>query len=125
MVTVIIALLFVGLALILYRYLVARHSKHSLWQSTLAIGTLAGVSRAILACAGWYYVERISGPLQIPAFALSMLAWPEGMVLETPRVALAPLSFYPKLACVLILSTVLAVSGVALIVHMTRGRGAA
>ena len=123
MVTAIALLLFIGAALILYRYLATRHAKHKLWQSALAIGTAAGVSRAILACAGWFYAERIDGPLYALAFALAILAWPEGMILDTRRVALAPLSFYPMLACVLILSTVLAVSVVALVVHMTRGRG--
>lgn len=122
MVAPLVLLLIMAASLVLYRYLARKHAGHALWRSSLAIGTVMGTSRAMLACAGWYCAEHAAGPLQIPAFALAMLAWPEAIVLDTRRVGPAPLSFYPMLAGVLIVTTILAVSGVALAVQVARGR---
>ena len=51
------------------------------WRSSVMIGCCMGIVRGVLASFGWYTVEHTSGPLQIPEFALAMLAWPEAPVL--------------------------------------------
>jgi hypothetical protein len=71
------------------------------------VGT--GVARAALASLGWYMIERTGGPLQIPAFALAMMAWPEGVMLDERRLTPVPPAFYVQLSVLLIAST-LAVS---------------
>jgi hypothetical protein len=110
--------LFIVAGLSLYRYLATKQSAHTLWRSSLAIGTIVGTSRAALVCVGWLCVEHTSGALQIPGFALAMLAFPEALALNTRRPGPAPLSLYLTLAGVLILSTVLLVHAVALAVQM-------
>ena len=67
------------------------------------------VARAALASLGWYMIERTGGPLQIPAFALAMMAWPEGAMLDQRRLTPVPPAFYIQLSVLLIAST-LAVS---------------
>jgi hypothetical protein len=120
MVVLLLVPLLIVAALILYRYLVRKPAIHALWKSSLAIGTIVGTSRAALACVGWYCVEHTGGPLQIPGFALAMLAWPEAIVLNTRRFGPTPFHVYAMLAGMLILSTVLLISGFTLVVQMTR-----
>lgn len=72
-------------------------------------GCILGILRASLASAGWYVVERTGGPLQIPAFALAMLAWPEAMILAERRTTPAPPDFYLRLSLLLVISTVVVV----------------
>src|SRR5882672_2044391 len=73
-------LAFAALTVVLYRYFRAKGGSRALWRSSVMIGSTVGIARAVLACVGWYGVEHTGGPLQIPAFALAMLAWPEAIV---------------------------------------------
>ena len=72
----IIFLLFAAGSIVLYRHLAGKPSQRALWRSAVKVGFSVGIARAVLSCIGWYGVERTGGPLQIPAFALAMLAWP-------------------------------------------------
>src|SRR3989442_10231547 len=108
-----------ALTIVLYRYFRTKSDARALWRSSVAIGSTVGVARAMLACVGWYGVEHAGGPLQIPAFALAMLAWPEAIVFGRHR-GPVPLSFYPLLALLLVATSMLMISGVALAVQVTR-----
>src|SRR5258708_19110083 len=110
---------FAAVTVVLYRYLRAKREAGALWRSSLTIGSSVGIARAVLACVGWYGVEHTGGPLQIPAFALAMLAWPEAIVFGRHR-GPVPLSFYPLLALLLVATSMLMVSGVALAVQASR-----
>lgn len=105
----------------LYRHLVKKRDTRARWRSAVMIGSSVGITRAVLACIGWYVVEHTGGPLQVPAFALAMLAWPEAIVFGRHR-GLAPLSFYPALALLLIVTSLLLVSGVALAAQAAHGQ---
>lgn len=121
MLTPVIVLLFAGATVALYRHLESKRKVRALWRSTVAIGSSVGIARAVLACVGWYGVEHTGGPLQIPAFALAMLAWPEALVfgrLQGP----VPLQFYISLGLLLIVTSLLLVGGVALLVQATHGQ---
>jgi hypothetical protein len=111
-----------ALTVVLYRYFQAKRDSRALWRSSLAIGSSAGLVRAVLACIGWYGVGHTGGPLQIPAYALAMLALPEGIALGRHQ-GPVPLSFYVSLGLVLIASSLLFVNGVALVVQLSRGQG--
>jgi hypothetical protein len=115
----VIVLLCSGAIVLLYRFFTTRRGARALWRSSVAIGSSVGIMRAVLACVGWYGVEHTGGPLQIPAFALAMLAWPEAIVFGRHR-GPVPLSFYPLLALLLVATSMLMVSGVALAVQVTR-----
>jgi len=86
-----------------------RESDHgTLWRSTLRIGLAVGVIRAALASVGWYVVEHTGGPLQIPAFALAMMAWPEAaFFLRERRTTPVPPEFYARLSLLLVATTML------------------
>jgi hypothetical protein len=114
----IILLVLAVVAVVLSRYLRARSDAGALWRSTVTIGSSVGIVRAVLACIGWYGVEHTGGPLQIPAFALAMLAWPEAIVFG-PHRGPAPVHFYGLLGLLLITTSLLVVSGVALAVQAT------
>lgn len=90
---------------VLYSHLRRQPDRRSLWRTTLRLGLGVGVTRAALASLGWYVVEHTGGPLQVPAFALALMAWPEGAVLTTKRFTPAPVEFYVWLSCVLVLGT--------------------
>ncbi len=120
MVILLLGPLLIVAAIILYRHLARKRATHALWKSSLAIGTIVGTSRAALACVGWYFLEHTGGPLQIPGFALAMLAWPEASILNTRRFEPTPFRVYVMLAGMLILSTVLLINAIALVVQMTR-----
>lgn len=98
----------------LYLHLRKQHDRRSLWRRTLLIGFGVGAARAVLASLGWYVVEHTGGPLQIPAFALAMVAWPEAAIFTGRRFTPAPLEFYVSLSLVLVTSTVMFVGVVAL-----------
>jgi hypothetical protein len=112
---------FAAVTVVLYRYLRAKRDAGALWRSSLTIGSSVGIARAVLACVGWYGVEHTGGPLQIPAFALAMLSWPEAIVFGRHQ-GPVPLHFYVFLGLLLIASSLLLVSGVALAVQTTRGQ---
>jgi hypothetical protein len=80
------------------------------------------VTRAALASLGWYVVEHTGGPLQSPAFALAMLAWPEAAMLTTSRVTPAPGLFYVFLSLLLISTTVMFVGGLAIAARLLETR---
>src|SRR5882672_11338927 len=73
-------LAFATLTVVLYRQFRAKRDSRTLWRSSVAIGLSVGIARAVLACIGWYGVEHTGGPLQIPAYALALLALPEAIV---------------------------------------------
>jgi hypothetical protein len=114
----------VAMAFGLYGYLQTKRDTRALWRSSLAIGSFIGSARAVLACLGWYGVEHTGGPLQIPAFALAMLAWPEAIVFGRHQGPI-PSETYMWLGFLLFASSLLLVSGVALAVQISRGQRAA
>jgi hypothetical protein len=105
----------------LYRHLARKHDVAALWRSSVMIGCCVGIVRGVLASFGCYTVEHTSGPLQIPAFALAMLAWPEAAMLGRLR-GPTPMSFFPTLAILLMVTTILLVSCVALTAQVSHGR---
>ena len=105
----------------LYRYLARKHAARALWRSSLTVSVTVGLLRGVLAGVGWYVVEHTGGPLQIPAFVLAMLAWPEAVVLGRHQ-GPTPMRFYPVLALLLLVTSTLLVIGVALTVQVTHGR---
>src|SRR2546426_6321773 len=117
----VIALAFAAVTVALYRHLRAKRDVRALWRSSVTIGSSVGISRAVLACLGWYGVEHTGGPLQIPAFALTMLAFPEAIVFGRHQ-GPVPLNFYVSLGFLLFASSLFLVSGVALAVQITGGQ---
>jgi hypothetical protein len=120
MVLPVILVLFGAAIAVLYAHLREQTTRQSLWRSTFRIGLAIGVARAALASWGWYIVEHTGGPLQIPAFALAMLAWPEGAILSVTRIGATPPGFYVSLSLVLITSTMIIVGLVAVVADSTR-----
>ena len=96
MLAAVIILLFAAAIVALYRHLAAKPSLLAVWRSAVTIGFLVGIARAVLACLGWYTVEHTGGPLQIPAFALAMLALPEALLFGSHK-GTVPLQFYIRL----------------------------
>jgi hypothetical protein len=95
-------------------------NRRRLWRMTLRIGLGLGVMRAALASLGWYVVEHNGGPLQIPAFALAMLAWPEAAIFTERRFTPVPPAFYISLSLLLVTSTVVLVGLLAVASNRTR-----
>ena len=119
----ILPVLLVAIAVVaaaLYVYLRKRPTRRERWRIALAIGVGVGLLRAVLASTGWYVVEHTGGPLQVPAFALAMLAWPEAALLAQRRVAPAPGEFYVRLSLTLVTGTVIMTALVAAAVDLTR-----
>lgn len=106
--------------IVLYRHLDAKPSRRALWRSAVRVGFSVGIARAVLSCIGWYAIERTGGPLQIPAFALAMLAWPEAVLFGRHR-GPVPLQIYVQLSLLLIVTSLLLVGGIALLVQLIRG----
>ena len=104
-----IAVLILLAVLLLHSLMRKQPDRRSLWRTALYVGVGTGVARAALASLGWYMIERTGGPLQIPAFALAMMAWPEGAMLDERRLTPVPPAFYIQLS-VLLLASTLAVS---------------
>jgi hypothetical protein len=94
--------------------------RRSLWRTALIVGVGTGVLRAALSSWGWYIVEHTGGPLQIPGFAMAMMAWPEAALLAERRVAPAPPAFYFQLSVILVTSTVTFVALIAFIAARRR-----
>ena len=119
----ILPVLLVAIAVVaaaLYVYLRKRPTRRERWRIALAIGVGVGLLRAVLASTGWYVVEHTGGPLQVPAFALAMLAWPEAALMSGRRVAPVTPGFYLALSVLLVTSTVVFVSLVALVAGARR-----
>lgn len=104
----------------LYAIMRRQPDRRSLWRTALYVGVGTGVARAGLASLGWYMVERSGGPLQIPAFALVMMAWPEGAILAERRLTPAPPVFYFQLSLLLVATTLALVALVAVIAGTRR-----
>lgn len=104
----------------LYSIMRRQPDRRSLWRTALYVGIGTGIARASLATLGWYLVERTGGPLQIPAFALVMMAWPEGAILAERRFTPAPPAFYLQLSLLLIATTLMLVVLVAVIAGTRR-----
>jgi len=115
-----VLVLFAVAIAVLYSHLLRQPDRRSLWRSTLRIGLGVGATRAALASLGWYVVEHTGGTLQIPAFALAMMAWPEAAVLTRRRLTPAPPEFYIYLLFVLVLGTLTLVGLVALVAGRDR-----
>ena len=105
---------------VLYAYLRRQPDMRTVWRKALLVGCGGGVARAALASWGWYVVENTGGPLQIPAYALAMLAWPEAALIGGRRVTPAPAEFYLVLSIVLIASTVALAALAAAVVSAAR-----
>lgn len=110
-----------ALAAALYLYLRKQPTRRKRWRTALAIGVGVGLVRAVLASTGWYVVEHTGGPLQGPAFAAAMLAWPEAVFLGSGHGARAPGEFYLWLSLTLVAGTVIMTSLVAAAVELSRG----
>src|SRR5262245_6030805 len=121
MLILIIVLLFPIAVFALYRYFVQKGDARALWRSAVIIGSSVGILRSVLACIGWYGVEHTGGPLQIPAFALAILALPEGALLGRHRGA-TPVSVYAVLAVLLFVTSLLLVTAVALAARVAHCR---
>ena len=107
--------------IVLYRHLAAKPSRRALWRSAVKVGFSVGIARAVLSCIGWYAIERTGGPLQIPAFTLAMLAWPEAGLFGTHKGPVS-LQIYVQLSLLLIATSLLLVAGIALLVQLIRGQ---
>ena len=116
-----IALVVVTLVIVgMYKLMRRLPDRRSLWRTALIVGVGTGVLRAVLSSLGWYIVEHTGGPLQIPGFAMAMMAWPEAALLAERRMAPAPPSFYFQLSVVLVTSTVTFVALIAFIAARRR-----
>lgn len=69
------------MAAALFWYLRTRVGARSRYRAALAIGTIIGLTRGALSGLGFYGVTHTGGPLQIPAFALTMLSLPEAALI--------------------------------------------
>ena len=121
MLILVFLLAFTALTVVLYRHLRAKRDSRALWRSSVVIGSSVGIARAVLGCVGWYGVEHTGGPLQVPAYALAMLALPEAIVFGRHQ-GPVPLNVYVSLGFLLIASSLLLVCGVALAVQLSRGQ---
>ena len=105
---------------VLYRIFARSPSARVRWRSAIALGLTIGLVRGMLASVGWYVVERTGGPLQIPAYALAMLAWPEAALFGRHR-GPAPPWFFVALGVLLVATSVVMVSAVAFVAHLRSG----
>jgi hypothetical protein len=115
-----IVVLFVAAIVGLYWFLANRRDQRSVWRTALGLGLTIGILRGLFASIGWYTVEHTGGPLQVPGFALAMLAWPEAAVFRGRRTSPAPLHFYVRLSLLLIMSTTVLFAVVAAVVTRRR-----
>jgi hypothetical protein len=113
-------LVVVGAVALLYRYLRRQPHRQSFWRRALVIGVGIGAVRATLASFGWYSLEHTGGPLQIPAYALALLALPEAAVWAGRRTTPHPPEFLLWLSLLLIVSTTSFVVLVAIAANMRR-----
>jgi len=123
MIAMAMLILLTALLAAVYSLMRKQHDRRSLWRTALWVGAGTGVARAALASLGWYLVERGGGPLQIPAFTLVMMAWPEGAMLAERRLTPSPPAFYLQLSVLLVASTLAVTCLVAMIAARTRFAG--
>jgi hypothetical protein len=103
----------------LYRFFATRAPAGRSWRSAIAVGIALGSARAALSGLGFYGVEHTGGPLQVPAFALALVGWPE-LVLLGRHSGRAQPALYVMMALLLIATTT---AGVAIIASAARRRG--
>ena len=120
MIAVTIPILLAALLAALYSLMRKQPDRRSLWRTALYVGAGTGVVRAALASFGWYMIERGGGPLQIPAYTLVMMAWPEVAMLAERRLPPAPPAFYLQLSVLLVTSTLAVTCLVALVASKSR-----
>ena len=106
----------------MYAHMHRQPDRRALWRMAIYVGVGTGALRAALASLGWYIVEHDGGPLQVPAFALAMMAWPEAVVLAQRRTTPAPPFFYLQLSLLLMATTT---AFAAVIAWLAERRGAA
>jgi hypothetical protein len=106
-------LVFGGAGFLLFRWFRRQPRARSAWKTAILLGLGLGLTRATLACFGWYVVEHTGGPAQVPAFALAMLAWPEGALLPSTGPGLTPVSTYVSLFVLLVVSSMVLVAAIA------------
>jgi hypothetical protein len=112
--SVVALIILVALTLVIaamYGLMRRQPDRRSLWRMALYVGAGTGLVRAVLSSLGWYVIERTGGPLQIPALALVMMAWPEAVILAERRTTPVPPAFYLRLSLLLV-TTTLAVTGI-------------
>lgn len=105
----------------LFRYSGRHQNRSRVVRRALYAGGAVGLCRGIVASAGWYVVEHAGGPIQAPAYALAMLAWPEAAVFAERRTTPSPPEFYPQLSLLLIVTTA-SISGLIAAVATRRHR---
>jgi hypothetical protein len=113
-------LVLIAVAVAVVRYLMRQPTPHALWRASLTLGAVVGVVRGLGAAAGWYWTEHSQGGWQIAGFALAMLAWPEAALLDMRRVTPARPGFYLLLAVTLVVTTIGAMSVIALLLQLRR-----
>lgn len=113
-------LVVVGAMALVYIYLRRQPNPQSLWRRAIVIGIGIGVVRAALASLGWYVIEHTGGPLQVPAYALAMLALPEAVIMSGRRNTPQPPEFFLRLSLLLIVGTTGFVALVAFIANRRR-----
>ncbi|HXH85082.1 MAG TPA: hypothetical protein VNN07_19390 [Candidatus Tectomicrobia bacterium] len=69
-------------SVILYRHLARVPATVNVWQRAAAVALVVTVVRVAGTWIGWFTLQATSGRLQLPAYILILLSWPE--------VALAP-----------------------------------
>ena len=106
-------LVVVGAAVALLFVWFRRIERSRLWRTAVFLGLGIGLTRASLACAGWYVVEHTGGPAQVPAFLLAMLSWPEAALLPRQRTGVTPTSTYVQLFFLLTVSSTVLVTAIA------------
>jgi len=109
-----------GTVALVYIYLKRQPNPQSLWRRAIAIGLGLGVLRATLASLGWYVIAHTGGPLQVPAYALAMLALPEAVIMSGRRTTPQPPEFFLWLSLLLIAGTTGFVALVAFIADRRR-----
>jgi multisubunit Na+/H+ antiporter MnhB subunit len=109
-----------GAVALLYLYLRRQSNPQSLWRRAIVIGIGIGIVRATLASYGWYTLERTSGPLQIPAYVLVMLALPEAAITAGRRTSPHSPEFLVWLSLLLVVSTTALVALVAFLANRRR-----
>jgi hypothetical protein len=119
-------------ALVLFLFLRRQEDRRARLRLALQIGAVAGATRAIFVCSGWYVVTHTgSFWIQLPAYYLATLALPEAVwakssLLYQGTSSADDFGLYASLGAVLLASSLALSFVVALAVDVVRlGRGLA
>ncbi|HSP13416.1 MAG TPA: hypothetical protein VLV78_01540 [Thermoanaerobaculia bacterium] len=121
MILLTLVLAFAGVVVLIFVWFQTRSGRKALYRSALILGASIGLSRAVIACTGWYVVEHNGGPLQIPAYLMSMFALPEAVLLGRTRLATPQL--YGKLSALLIAGSLVSIMAIAVVADLSRRFG--